>query len=85
MFFSTRSHTRADDEGVTWLHAACSDEEWEHGGSDHRSVPAFGCIGDQGEVLAMAGYKVWGREIAHISIVSPFPETSSDAEFSMST
>jgi len=65
-----RSLTRADDAGVARLRAACSHEEWEHGGSDPHAVPTFGCVDAGGEVLAMAGYKVWGDTIAHISIVS---------------
>lgn len=64
-----RELTRGDDEGVARLRAACSAEEWEHGGSDPHLVPSFGCTSDQGDVLALAGYKTWGREIAHISIV----------------
>jgi hypothetical protein len=64
-----RELTGDDDEGVAALRAACSAEEWDHGGTDHHVVPSFGCVSDQGNVLAMAGYKTWGGEIAHISVV----------------
>jgi len=65
-----RALTRSDDEGVARLRTACGEEEWEHGGSDPHVVPTFGCVDDRGEVLALAGYKVWGGEIAHIAIVT---------------
>lgn len=65
-----RELTPADDVAVARLRAVCGAEEWEHGGSDHHAVPTFGCMNDRGDVLALAGYKAWGEEIAHISIVS---------------
>lgn len=67
-----RAHrlTQADYPGVARLQAMCSGEAWEHGGSDPHAVPTFGCVNKHGDVLALAGYKVWGGAIAHISIVS---------------
>lgn len=65
-----REVTPADDAAVAKLRGACSEEEWDHGGSDHHAVPAFGYYSDRGDVLALAGYKTWGQEIAHLSIVS---------------
>jgi hypothetical protein len=65
-----RALTPADDAAVARLRAACSAEEWEHGGSDHQVVPTFGCFTERGDALALAGYKTWGGEIAHLSIVS---------------
>ena len=65
-----RALTRVDDAGVDRLRAACSAEEWEHGGSDPHAVPTFGCVSEGGVVLAMAGYRVWDGTIAHISIAT---------------
>jgi RimJ/RimL family protein N-acetyltransferase len=62
--------TREDDPAVSRLRASCAPEEWEHGGSDPHAVPTFGCVSEGGEVLAMAGYQVWGGTIAHISVVT---------------
>jgi GNAT superfamily N-acetyltransferase len=66
---AARALARADDAGVARLRAVCCDEEWEHGGSDPHEVPTFGCVSESGDVLAMAGYRVWGGTIAHLSIV----------------
>lgn len=65
-----REVTPADEAAVAGLRAASGDEEWEHGGSDPRAVPTFGCFDDRGDALALAGYKVWGGAIAHLSIVT---------------
>lgn len=65
-----RALTSADDAAVAGLRAACGDEAWDHGGSDPRAVPTFGCFDDRGALLTLAGYKTWGGEIAHIAIVS---------------
>ncbi len=59
-----------DAEAISRLRNACSDEAWDHGGSDPAQVPTFGYVDERGEVLALAGYKTWGCEIAHLSIVA---------------
>jgi ribosomal protein S18 acetylase RimI-like enzyme len=50
------------------LRAACSAVEWEHGGSKIGSLPVAGVFIDS-QLIAVAGYKVWGDVIAHISVV----------------
>ncbi|MDJ0523201.1 MAG: GNAT family N-acetyltransferase [Planctomycetota bacterium] len=65
-----RPLTPADDEAVAALRAACSEEAWDHGGTDPHAVPAFGCFDERGRLMALAGYKTWGEAIAHIAIVS---------------
>jgi acetyltransferase (GNAT) family protein len=65
-----RQLTESDAEAVARLRAACSPEDWEHGGSPVDGVPAFGAYDDAGELSALAGYETWGGTIAHISIVT---------------
>ncbi len=49
--------------------AACSEEEWDHGGSEVGASPASGAFA--GEALAaLAGYEIWDGGIAHISVVT---------------
>lgn len=51
------------------LRAACSEAEWDHGGSEIGSAPASGAFVGQ-DLVALAGYEVWEHGIAHISIVT---------------
>lgn len=51
------------------LREACSESEWEHGGSAVGEVVASGVFVD-GQLAALAGYEVWDGTIAHISVVS---------------
>ena len=67
---AVRALTTSDDDAVVNLRQSCSEEEWAHGGSDHNAVPSFGYFDDHGNLLALAGYKTWGEDIAHLSIVS---------------
>ncbi|MFO0931113.1 MAG: N-acetyltransferase [Planctomycetota bacterium] len=60
----------ADLPAVTRLRTACGDEAWAHGGSEVGVVPTFGVRSEHGEIRALAGYRVWGGEIAHLSIVT---------------
>ncbi|MDJ0974219.1 MAG: GNAT family N-acetyltransferase [Planctomycetota bacterium] len=66
----SRPLTPGDQGAVATLRTACGEEAWSHGGTDPQSVPAFGCFDDEGELLALSGYKTWGDAIAHIAIVS---------------
>jgi GNAT superfamily N-acetyltransferase len=51
------------------LRGACSDLEWEHGGSQLGDRPVVGQhSGDQ--LVAVAGYQLWGGEIAHIYVIT---------------
>jgi len=66
---SARSLTGEDTSAAAMLRAACSDTEWEHGGSvvgDHSASGVF--VGER--LVALAGYEVWGGTIAHISVVT---------------
>jgi len=51
------------------LRAECSEEEWDHGGSDVGEVAASGAFVG-GKLVALAGYEIWEHGIAHISIVT---------------
>jgi GNAT superfamily N-acetyltransferase len=51
------------------LRSACSDLEWEHGGSQLGDRPVVGeYSGDQ--LVAVASYQLWGGEIAHIYVIT---------------
>ena len=64
-----RSLTEHDDSAVRKLRAACSEIEWEHGGSVVGEHPASGIFVGS-ELVALAGYEVWGDTIAHISVIT---------------
>ncbi|MCW1914251.1 GNAT family N-acetyltransferase [Luteolibacter sp. GHJ8] len=51
------------------LRGACSEMEWEHGGSDLGDSPCSGSF-EAGELAALAGYEVWDDSIAHICVVT---------------
>ncbi len=65
-----RRLTPADATAVARLREACSEEEWEHGGSDQTKGPTFGAFDQTGRLCALAGYEIWNSQIAHLSIVS---------------
>jgi GNAT superfamily N-acetyltransferase len=58
-----------DAARVAELRAACGAVEWEHGGSELGQNPAAGVYISE-RLVALAGYKVWGGGIAHISVIS---------------
>ncbi|HEX2203739.1 MAG TPA: GNAT family N-acetyltransferase [Longimicrobium sp.] len=59
-----------DDLGaVDALRRACDPLEWEHGGSTPGPHPAAGVFVD-GALAALAGYQLWDRRLAHLSIVT---------------
>lgn len=66
----TRQLRAVDQHLVTSLQAACSSEEWEHGGSDDANECRFGAFDEQGHLVALAGYEIWNADIAHIAIIS---------------
>lgn len=65
-----RAVTSADRVAVESLRAACSHEDWAHGGSEHEKVPTFGCFDVNSELCSLAGYKIWDATIAHLAVVS---------------
>jgi GNAT superfamily N-acetyltransferase len=66
---ATRQLTVQDEKAVEMLRAACPVKEWEHGGSEFRPSAMVGAFRGQ-EIAALAGYELWGGQIAHIAIVA---------------
>jgi GNAT superfamily N-acetyltransferase len=58
-----------DAARVAELRAECGAVEWEHGGSELGQSPAAGVYISE-RLVALAGYKVWGGGIAHISVIT---------------
>jgi GNAT superfamily N-acetyltransferase len=56
-------------EQLASLRAACDPIEWEHGGRQFGENPTVGVFIGR-ELIALAGYDIWGDRIAHISIVT---------------
>jgi RimJ/RimL family protein N-acetyltransferase len=61
--------TNADRNAVELLRDSCLPEEWDHGGSTFRPNEMVGTLIDQ-RLAAVASYQIWGKHIAHISIIS---------------
>ena len=64
-----RSLSERDASKARELQAACSRLEWEHGGSEVNAQPTSGVFAGS-ELVALAGYKIWGGVIAHISVIT---------------
>jgi GNAT superfamily N-acetyltransferase len=64
-----RSLTKRDASAAGTLQAACTETEWEHGGSVVGEHPSSGVFVGS-ELAAVAGYEVWGGTIAHISVIT---------------
>ena len=64
-----RSLDEADRSLADSLRNACSEIEWDHGGSEVGPLPASGAFVDA-QLVALAGYEVWDDVIAHISVVT---------------
>jgi GNAT superfamily N-acetyltransferase len=64
-----RSLTECDASAAGALQAACAETEWEHGGSIVGEHPSSGVFVGS-ELVALAGYEVWGGSIAHMSVVT---------------
>jgi GNAT superfamily N-acetyltransferase len=58
-----------NSERIASLRAACDPIEWQHGGRELNENPTVGVF-DNTELVALAGYDIWGERIAHISIVT---------------
>lgn len=58
-----------DQNSVHQLRAACDAKEWEHGGCDAEARGVSGVFVDD-ELVSLAGFEIWGRKIAHISVVT---------------
>jgi GNAT superfamily N-acetyltransferase len=57
-----------DAAALQSLQQSCSPTEWEHGGSPIEH-PASGVFLDA-QLVALAGYEIWGGSIAHISVIT---------------
>lgn len=58
-----------DQAAFTRFQQSCPGPDWEHGGSRLDSAPLAGCFVD-GALVALAGYELWGEQIAHIAVVT---------------
>lgn len=65
----TRLLTAADEGAYERMRAACPPLDWEHGGSAFSLLPLAGRF-VRDELVALAGYELWGERIAHIAIVT---------------
>jgi GNAT superfamily N-acetyltransferase len=66
---AARLLTVIDSGDLERFKKACSERDWEHGGSELGETPVVGLY-DQGELRAIAGYEVWNNSIAHISVIT---------------
>ena len=65
---TVRRLERPDREAFEELREACEPEEWDHGGGAFE-LPSIGWFED-GRILAVAHYEVWGGAIAHVGVVA---------------
>lgn len=68
-----RRLSTADREALETLRASCRLNEWEHGGADLAAdVLEMPCAGwfEEGELLSLAHYVVWGGALAQIRVVT---------------
>lgn len=65
---AVRRLERGDREAFEELREACDPEEWDHGGGAFE-LPSAGWFED-GRILAVAHYEVWGGAIAHVGVVA---------------
>ena len=64
------SAVRPDDLlALKALRKACTDKDWEFGGSDLSERPLAGQFSDN-VLTAIASYVIWAGDIAHISVVT---------------
>lgn len=67
--YAARSLSASDAPAAAALRAACTETEWEHGGSVIGEQPSSGVFVG-GDLVALAGYEVWGGVIAHLAIIT---------------
>jgi GNAT superfamily N-acetyltransferase len=68
----TRVLTSEDTPALRALQHSCTLTEWEHGGSSLGEYPLVGAFED-GELVAVAGYAIWGERIAHLAVLTHPP------------
>jgi GNAT superfamily N-acetyltransferase len=65
----TRLLTASDDGALRQLAARCEPVAWEHSGLQLDRPPVFGHLLHD-EIVAAAGYEIWGGAIAHIGVIT---------------
>jgi len=68
-FHEVRALSKSDVPAARALKAACTAIEWEYGGSLVGENPTSGVFVGS-DLIALAGYEVWGDTIAHIAIIT---------------
>lgn len=63
-----RNLDHEDAAAVEKLREACGKTEWEHGGAS-LELPCSGVF-EKDQLVALSGYEIWGRTIAHLYIVT---------------
>ncbi|HYF65966.1 MAG TPA: GNAT family N-acetyltransferase [Herpetosiphonaceae bacterium] len=58
-----------DEPALVALRQACAGLDWKHGGSEPGAQPLAGAFVGA-SLVALAGYELWGAEIAHIAVVT---------------
>lgn len=73
-FRPVQQHARllepGDDAAYDAFRAQCPPLDWEHGGSEFHPGTLAGSFSNDGQLVALAGYELWGAHLAHIAIVS---------------
>jgi RimJ/RimL family protein N-acetyltransferase len=67
---NTRELMPRDEAPFLAMRAACPPDEWEPKEFSLGLQPTFGTFGANGELVAVAGTRVWAEPIAHISVVA---------------
>lgn len=60
---------RGDDAAFHRLAESCSQKELEHSGIKFDRPPILGCF-LKDEIVAVAGYEIWGKRIAHVGVIT---------------
>jgi hypothetical protein len=69
-FPSVRALTVDDRDAITDLRDVCSVEEWEAGRNPYEDAPSFGAFDESGRLVALAGYQIWNRRLAHLYVIT---------------
>lgn len=67
---TSRELEEGDRSAFQRFQSSCDPRDWDHGGSALGGVPTFGVFDENGDLVSLAGYRVWNENIAHISIIT---------------
>ncbi len=67
---SVRQLAASDGVAVAALRRACAPSEWEDGGALAEGSLRFGAFTGDHQLVALAGYEVWGGRLAHLAFVT---------------